>query len=235
MGLITEIQNGQVVSTNKDTTKVKDSNDAYDKDMFLKLLVAEMEYQDPLEPTSNSEYVAELASFTQIEAVQSVGEQMDQISANNLIGNYVIVKDTSKVGVTKEIEGKVDFTTQTDDGIKISINGNLYNLADVETVINEDYYLGSTAAATIKSKIKELPKVEDLDGSHLKDIEELVELYNSLSANQQDYVDKNDVTYLENAYKTLVKKAADNVAAAEEAAKQEASKDESNKEADKTV
>ena len=235
MGLITEIQNGQVVSTNKDTTKVKDSNDAYDKDMFLKLLVAEMEYQDPLEPTSNSEYVAELASFTQIETVQGVGAQMDQISANNLIGNYVIVKDTSTVGVSKEIEGKVDYTTQTDDGVMLSINGSLYKLSDVETVINEDYYLGTTAAATISAKIKELPKVEELDGSHLKDVEEMVELYNSLSATQQDYVNPNDVKYLENAYKALVKKAEDNMAAAEEAAKQEAAKEESNKGADETV
>ena len=39
--------------------------------LFLQLLVAEMKYQDPLEPTTNTEYVSELASFTQVEATQN--------------------------------------------------------------------------------------------------------------------------------------------------------------------
>ena len=57
--------------------------------MFLKLLVAEMQYQDPLEPTSNTEYVSELASFSQIEAVQSVQSQMSTIEANSLVGSML--------------------------------------------------------------------------------------------------------------------------------------------------
>lgn len=221
MGLITEIKDGQVVNTAKDTTKVKDSNDAYDKDMFLKLLVAEMEYQDPLEPTSNSEYVAELASFTQIETVQAVGEQMDQLSANNLIGNYVVIKDTSTVGVSKEIEGMVDYVTQTDDGMMLSVGGKLYKLADVETVINEDYYIGTTASATIAEAVKSFGNLDELDPTNYDKVEEMVDLFNSLSATQQNYVNSKDVTYLENAYKIIADKKA---AAAERIEQEEAAK-----------
>ena len=42
------------------------------KDDFLLLLVTQMKYQDPLEPTSNTEYVAQLAQFTELEYMQNM-------------------------------------------------------------------------------------------------------------------------------------------------------------------
>lgn len=72
MALVQEIKDGKVVDSSASQSKKTDTDsksNTYDKEMFLKLLVAEMQYQDPLEPTSNTEYVSELASFSQIEAV----------------------------------------------------------------------------------------------------------------------------------------------------------------------
>ena len=74
MALVQEIKDGKVVDSSASQSKKTDTDsksNTYDKEMFLKLLVAEMQYQDPLEPTSNTEYVSELASF-QIEAVLSL-------------------------------------------------------------------------------------------------------------------------------------------------------------------
>ena len=49
---------GHTVSSNKTDSS---SGSSLDKDAFLKLLVTQMQYQDPLEPTSNMEYMAQLA------------------------------------------------------------------------------------------------------------------------------------------------------------------------------
>lgn len=91
MALVQEIKDGKVVDSSASQSKKTDTDsksNTYDKEMFLKLLVAEMQYQDPLEPTSNTEYVSELASFSQIEAVQSVSES-DVYDRGELTGRKV--------------------------------------------------------------------------------------------------------------------------------------------------
>ena len=50
----------QTVTSDSLTTKTKNNN-VIDSDMFLTLLVAEMQNQDPLEPTSNTEWVSQYA------------------------------------------------------------------------------------------------------------------------------------------------------------------------------
>ena len=46
-----------------------------DKDMFLQLLVAQLRYQDPMNPTDSSEFLAQSAQFTALEKMQDVADQ----------------------------------------------------------------------------------------------------------------------------------------------------------------
>ena len=73
---------GQQSGTGK--TEPQGSNLGYDQ--FLTLLCAEMQYQDPLEPTSNTEYVAQLATFSQLEATLSMQSTQKNTMANDLVG-----------------------------------------------------------------------------------------------------------------------------------------------------
>ena len=126
MALVQEIKDGKVVDSSASQSKKTDTDsksNTYDKEMFLKLLVAEMQYQDPLEPTSNTEYVSELASFSQIEAVQSVQSQMSTIEANSLVGKYVILLDDDQY-----ISGKVDYVMTEDNKMFLSVNNKLYSV-----------------------------------------------------------------------------------------------------------
>ena len=77
------------------------------KDQFLKILVAEMQYQDPLEPTTNTEWVSQMATFSQIEELQNMSDSMTKGQAQNLVGKYVIMATTDSKGETKYINGKV--------------------------------------------------------------------------------------------------------------------------------
>ena len=52
------------------------SNSSLNKDAFLQLLVTQMQYQDPLDPQDNSEYLSQLAQFTSLEQMTNVGTRI---------------------------------------------------------------------------------------------------------------------------------------------------------------
>ena len=68
------VENGKVKTT-KSKKSDESNNGTMGYDQFLTLLCAEMQYQDPLEPTSNTEYVAQLATFSQLEAMLGMQEK----------------------------------------------------------------------------------------------------------------------------------------------------------------
>ena len=49
------------------------------KDAFMQLLVAQMQNQDPLNPQSNEEFIAQLSQFTQVEQLMGMNERMDAL------------------------------------------------------------------------------------------------------------------------------------------------------------
>ena len=72
---------------------------ATDKDTFLKLLVAQLTHQDPLNPVEDKEFIAQLAQFTTVEELQNMNKGMaslnnaylrqQSVSAAGLIGQYI--------------------------------------------------------------------------------------------------------------------------------------------------
>ena len=60
MALVAPVENGKIVETASQTSvkkSTKSSKSGMDKEAFLQLLVAQMKYQDPLEPTSNRVHI----------------------------------------------------------------------------------------------------------------------------------------------------------------------------------
>ena len=121
MAIIQEVKNGQFiesVTTAKDTQK---SNDlGYDQ--FLQILCAEMQYQDPLNPTSNTDYIAQMATFTQVESMLNMQNTMTSSQANDLVGKYVIMKVTSSTtGEVNYASGNVDYVLHQNGKTFLSI------------------------------------------------------------------------------------------------------------------
>lgn len=57
-----------------------------DRDAFLKLLLTQLNHQDPMAPTANEEFVAQLAQFSSLEQMQSINRNLqDSINTNLLL------------------------------------------------------------------------------------------------------------------------------------------------------
>lgn len=159
MSLVQTIKNGQVVDTStsslSDSSTTSSATSSLDKDAFLQLLVAQMKYQDPLEPTSNTEYIAQLATFSQLEATQNLESSIDTSQASGLVGKAVIMKTTSSsTGDTYYTAGYVDAVKMESGKPYLYISGNYYALSDLDTVLEDDYYkeyLESVSASSSSS------------------------------------------------------------------------------------
>jgi len=148
MSLAAAVKDG-IIQETKTTVKssVKQvSGGALDKEAFLQLLVAQMKYQDPLEPTSNTEYIAQLATFSELEEMQNLSSSMSVQQASGLVGENVIVRSVSDTtGETSYVSGKVDFTVIENGKAYLSIGGSLYAIENLDTVIDEEYLDGLEA------------------------------------------------------------------------------------------
>ena len=69
---------------------------ALDKDAFLKLLVAQLKYQDPLNPSSNEEFIATTAQFTTI-------EKLDELAAQSALASQVNGLATASALIGKQV------------------------------------------------------------------------------------------------------------------------------------
>lgn len=98
---------GSTVSTASaaNTTSTTVSNSLGQAD-FLKILVAEMQYQDPTNPTSNTEYVAQMAQFSMLEQLQTMAAAIN--NANLLQSAAIIGKTVTAADGSQTITGTVD-------------------------------------------------------------------------------------------------------------------------------
>ena len=100
---ITQMQNETSIST-------RNVSGEMGKLDFLKLLSAQLRYQNPLEPMSDADFAAQLAQFSTLEQMQNMNDTLTAMSAfqaYSLIGKYVVAKATVD-GELSEIPGVVD-------------------------------------------------------------------------------------------------------------------------------
>ncbi|MCQ2979464.1 MAG: hypothetical protein MJ245_06690 [Clostridia bacterium] len=91
-----------------DTTTVQvqaEETRTSDKDMFLNLLVTQMQYQDPLDPQDNSEFLSQMAQFTTLEIMENLGFANEMSEANSMIGKLVTATDADGKSVVGMVEG----------------------------------------------------------------------------------------------------------------------------------
>ena len=153
--LVQPIKDGVVQQTKTETKSTKSSGSELGKDSFLQLLATQMKYQDPLNPSSDTEYVAQLASFSQLEQLQNLSTVSTNSQAFNLVGKDVVIKTENTAGDTTYIDGKVDFVNMSGTKAMLSVNGSTYSIDQLDSVIDDTYLTkqglpGVTSAVALK-------------------------------------------------------------------------------------
>lgn len=105
------------------------------QDTFLKLLVTQLQNQDPLNPQDSSQFVSQLASFSSLEQMTTMSKSMETVletSVTNLIGKTATVTDTSNsVGY---VTGKITGIQYYADGPAVKVNGTDYPFSAVQNI-----------------------------------------------------------------------------------------------------
>jgi len=87
---------------------------------FLKLMIAQLQAQNPLEPANSNEYVSELAQFTQVEQTTNLANASELSSAVQLIGHEVTYNSPSGAtssGTVQSVQSSASGTTVTVEGV----------------------------------------------------------------------------------------------------------------------
>lgn len=190
MSLVAGVENGQIVesASQSSLSKVTKSGNDMDKDAFLQLLVAQMKYQDPLQPTSNTEYISQYAQFSQVEQMQNMAGSMDLQRASSLVGQQVYVKTTSSSGETNYVQGKVDYVVYENGKAYLSIDEQLYSLDDLDTVADAAYLDAYNKAYDFVAEVNQLPNINSIDLTDADDIDELEELYDEMNDYEKSFI-----------------------------------------------
>lgn len=121
------------------------SNTSINQDEFIELFLAQLNYQDPLEPLNNREFLAQLAQFSSLEQSRLSNESLNNMlhmnssdQAMSLLGRSVEVTTVSG----SNFVGDVDAVQYTSQGAFLTVSdsgGNFINnvsLSQVKLVQN---------------------------------------------------------------------------------------------------
>jgi len=104
----------------------KKENTPIDKDAFLKLLVTQLKYQDPLQPMEDTEFIAQLAQFSSLEQIQNLNASIKNLgleildSMNSLKLGLAVINE-NLISIADEILDKLNNLDSISDDMKSSL------------------------------------------------------------------------------------------------------------------
>jgi flagellar basal-body rod modification protein FlgD len=144
------------VATNTATTSVTNSK-GFDSETFLKLLVAQLKYQDPSNPASSSELMAQTATLAQVQSLDAIAGQQTQLvtlqkslSAGALVGQTVSYTDTdgaTQSGVVSAVKISSDSSVASQAVIG-GVDVDLARISEVSQAASTKTGTTSTTATT---------------------------------------------------------------------------------------
>ena len=160
---ITNMQNQ--TAYNNMINKTNQSTD--DSNMFLTLMLQQLQNQDPTQPTDNTEWLAQLAQYSSLEQMAQMNKGLEDCmsyisafyndSAINseitqtlsMIGKEVTIKDPEDKDGKKTITGRVTEASFEDGTGKVKVNGVYYSIGNIIAVKEGETAEPTTITASI--------------------------------------------------------------------------------------
>ena len=117
------------------------AGNALGRDDFLQILVAQLSNQNPMEPTSDTEFIAQLAQFSMLEQMQSMNTGFATSQAYSLIGKTVYVEGGENA---EPAFGRVDGVVKKDGIDYLLIGEDIYEVSSVTGVLDDSTIQGIT-------------------------------------------------------------------------------------------
>jgi flagellar basal-body rod modification protein FlgD len=112
---------------------------------YMKLLVTQLQNQNPLEPMTNDQMSMQLAQFSQLEQLENVNANFDQVLdsidknyAKELLGKEISFTPDGDDEEALPVTGKVDQINQTENDIELLVGNYTIGLADILSVHNSE-------------------------------------------------------------------------------------------------
>lgn len=116
--------------------KERKTGDGLGKDSFLNLLTTQLKYQDPLQPTTDKEFIAQMAQFSSLEQMKNLNTTFSMSQANAMLHNKIKGTAITAAGTAKKVEGVVEAVNMKNGEPYLLVQGVDIALKDVESVVS---------------------------------------------------------------------------------------------------
>ncbi|MCK9479795.1 MAG: flagellar hook capping protein [Firmicutes bacterium] len=108
------------------------------KDEFLKILVTQLQTQDPLNPMDDTDFIAQMAQFSTLEQISNLNSAFSLSQAIGMVGKQVVatVKD-SNMGNNFLVAGMVECVYSNNDAPVLKVDNHYVSLKDIQAVSGE--------------------------------------------------------------------------------------------------
>ncbi|MGC3960787.1 MAG: flagellar hook capping FlgD N-terminal domain-containing protein [Verrucomicrobiota bacterium] len=132
MSTIASVSSYSSSSTENSSGSSRVPSQTLDQADFLQLLTTQMSNQDPMNPQSDAEFIAQMAQFSSLEQSKAMMQDMASLRASNLLGSTVTVTDENNAdGYTT---GVVEGVFMNGNTPELLINGERYELSTIQNI-----------------------------------------------------------------------------------------------------
>lgn len=131
-GILTGIQNDTAKMYAAQSNK---GSSSLDQDAFLRLLMTQLQCQDPLNPVDNTAFIAQQAQLSTLSEMQSLNSSNKILEISNLIGKEVTVKAPNSSNTNNTVTGTVSEAKFLADGSACVVVNNVdYKISNITNI-----------------------------------------------------------------------------------------------------
>ena len=128
------------------TGSTRESKSILDKDSFLKIMVAKLSNQDPLNPTDDTEFIGQLAQITSLEQMVNMNQTTSYSHGLSLVGKTVIAKMNDGY-----IQGKVLSAVISGGDVTLDVEGVAVPLDNLQVVLSDEMVNNNAGSDDVES------------------------------------------------------------------------------------